>query len=149
VSFNSPPHEEAFVMPIPNRPRAWLYTASAAFLLAPGTSLGSDAAAVKPTAAPAAGAESLRMFRDPETGALRPATPEEMASLGAPRGQAKRQPLVVKTHSGGMLSAVVGERAMKDLIARRDASGKLIIEHGDAERALTSAPAPTAKREEK
>lgn len=99
------------------------------------------------TSKPAAAAgEAVRMYRDPATGELRPATAEELAAIRAARGNVKHQPLVVKSHGGRMVSAVVGERALEELVAERDADGKLVIGH----RASGQAAAPLAvKREEK
>lgn len=89
--------------------------------------------------------DALRVFRDPETGELRAPTASEAAARKAENSNAKvRARLVVKAHGGGMVSAVVGERALEDLVARRDASGKLIIEHRAQNAAQTT---PTAQRE--
>jgi hypothetical protein len=94
----------------------------------------------------AASGEAVRMHRDPETGELRAPTAQELAARRVAPGQAKRPPLAVKSHGGGMVSAVVGDRAMEELVARKDAQGRLVIEHGAPGAAPRSAVAP---REEK
>lgn len=118
---------------------------SAALVASPVAAAESPSATPPAKSTPMVG-EAVRMYRDPATGELRPATAEELAALQASRGNVKRQPLVVKSHGGRMVSAVVGDRALEELVAERDASGKLVIGH----RASGQAPAPaSAKREER
>jgi hypothetical protein len=84
--------------------------------------------------------EAIRMYRDPQTGELRAPTAQELAAQRGSKGPVKRQPLAVKSHGGGMVSAVVGDRALEELVARKDASGKLVIEHA----AIDAAPRAAA-----
>jgi hypothetical protein len=113
-------------------------------LLVSAPAQGAEPAATKPVAT--VSGEAVRMHRDAQTGELRAPTEQEMAARRVAPGQAKRAPLAVKSHGGGMVSAVLGDRALEELVARKDANGKLVIEH--------SAPGATpraaaAQREEK
>jgi hypothetical protein len=100
-------------------------------------------------AAPVAAGDGVRAFRDPVTGELRAPTAEERAAMKGSDGARKaREPLAVKAHGGGMVSAVVGTRPLDELIAQRDASGQLVVRHRAEAEALPSAPT-ASKREDR
>jgi hypothetical protein len=99
--------------------------------LTAGPAIASDAPAQpKAAASPAVSGDAVRMFRDPATGEMRAPTPEEAAALKPDRGAAKvREALVVKSHGGRMVSAVVGTRPLDELVARPDVNGQIVVQH--------------------
>jgi hypothetical protein len=136
-------------MPIPIQPRAWLITASAAFLLAPGTSLGGDAPAAKSTAAPIAAApapavrisaERLEMLRrsmmsqlavyDAAEGAMRQPTSAEAQALTA--GMTPGAERIVAIPGGG--AALRRDLSnLNFLVVDLGADGKKTLRHGTAD----------------
>jgi hypothetical protein len=118
-------------------------TASIALLgLAVGTAQAAEpqaaAASSEAKQAPAAPTESRRAVRDSVTGKLRAPTEEELAAERTERrarGQAEPTgpvaPMIVRQHSNGMRSAVLGPEYLSTLKAERQANGQLVIRHAN------------------
>lgn len=78
---------------------------------------------------------------DAETGQLRPLTPAESSALDQAltqgRATASARTLsaapTVRRHADGGVSAKVPESQMTSVVAKRDASGQLVIQHADAD----------------
>ncbi len=102
------------------------------------------------TAKPAAssGSSSLRVARDPETGALRPLTPEETRRLLGRRPLAKTQPQVVTLPDGTRMMQLGPEHALLS-VARKNPDGTITTSciHGtdEARAFLEAAPAPATR----
>lgn len=93
--------------------------------------------------------QALRVVRDRDTGKLRAPTPEEMPDLlAAERAERKARglpeptstPTVIRYHASGMRSAVLGPEHLVTIKAQRDASGKLVITHGNPAQEHSAAP---------
>lgn len=111
--------------------------ASAAQAAGPAEPQGS--AQATPTPNPAEQTlQGRRAVRDSVTGKLRAPSEEELAAEAAARkarGQAEATgpvaPMIVRQHSGGMRSAVLGPEYMSTLKAERQSDGKLVIRHAN------------------
>ncbi len=98
---------------------------------------------VAPTAPadePAAGTEALRVMRDKETGQLRAPNNEELQQMleaekanRKARGAANALPqeTTVRTHKGGMKSATLGEEHLVQVVATRDETDKVVVQHSN------------------
>lgn len=94
--------------------------------------------ATAPAAQAAPLANERRAVRDSVTGKLRAPSEEELAAERAARtarGQAEPAgavaPKIVRQHSNGMRSAVLGPEYMSTLKAERQADGQLVIRHAN------------------
>lgn len=88
--------------------------------------------------APAAEAQALRAVRDRQTGKLRAPTADELKAMQTAeraerraRGEPESQPLVVKRHASGMLSAELGPEYMMTLQGERQPDGSVRRFHAD------------------
>jgi hypothetical protein len=93
--------------------------------------------------------QGRRAVRDSVTGKLRAPTPEEEAAMSAARksrSQSARSapvaPMIVRQHSGGMRSAVLGPEYLSTLKAERQSDGKLVVRHANPAHEHSSAAQP-------
>jgi hypothetical protein len=86
--------------------------------------------------APAPAPDAQTISRDPATGKLRAATPEEQAALAALKSTARAriapQPMLRKFHSSGAGGIELNEEAMTSVVAVRTADGKIQMVCEDA-----------------
>jgi hypothetical protein len=90
-------------------------------------------------------AGGLRVFRDPETGQLRPLTREEAAEVARVEAEAatESEPIfVVVEHPDGMKSVDLQGALMQSVTVTRNPDGSLTFSCGPAR--LVAAPAPAA-----
>ncbi|MFC3550696.1 post-PEP-CTERM-1 domain-containing protein [Lysobacter cavernae] len=112
-----------------------------------------SAHAAEPTAPPAETTFSgIKVGVDPETGRLRPLTPSESRQLDQVLTQGQQPQLAarvaksfkapsneaaahatVRRHANGGVSVKLPESQMSSVVAQRDASGQLHIQHADAD----------------
>ncbi len=101
---------------------------------------------LRAAAKPAAASSGVRAFKDPETGRLRAATPEELVAIAEEAPALSEQPVAVFRHSSGALVAEVGESAMTYSVARKAAGGRLDLQcvagPEEARKTLGAAVAP-------
>jgi hypothetical protein len=88
-------------------------------------------------------AEGMRVVRDAQTGQLRAPNNEELRAMLAAekaeraarraRGEDSGMPeeTVVRIHADGMKSALLGEDQLVQVVAERDADGKLVVKHAN------------------
>ena len=96
----------------------------------PGASASAQNAPATPAQAPsaeAAGQAGMRAFIDPATGQLRQPTPEEAAALHRFVLRALTIPTTaqVVSYPNGMLSALLGDEYMNDVVVRKNPDGTL------------------------
>lgn len=138
-----------------NTSRHPLALIGAALAIAAGTppTRAADEAPSAATPSPGAAApqaQSRRAVRDQETGRLRAPTADELKAMHESESAARkargepevvnRTPLVVRQHSNGMRSAVLGPDYLMTLKAERRADGKLVVLHSESGSAQPAAP---------
>jgi hypothetical protein len=93
-----------------------------------------------PADEPAAGTDAMRVMRDKQTGQLRAPNNEELQQLleaekatRKARGAANTLPqqTTVRTHASGMKSATLGEEHLVQVVATRDETGKVVVQHAN------------------
>jgi hypothetical protein len=85
----------------------------------------------------------MRVVRDAQTGELRAPNSDELRAMQAQekaekaarkaRGEESAMPeeTVVRVHANGMKSALLGEDQLVQVVATRDADGKLVVSHAN------------------
>jgi hypothetical protein len=93
--------------------------------------------------------QGRRAVRDSVTGKLRAPSEEELAAEAAARkarGQAEATgpvaPMIVRQHSGGMRSAVLGPEYLSTLKAERQSDGTLVVRHANPAHEHSNAAKP-------
>jgi hypothetical protein len=119
-------------------------TACTAVALVAGAAVAEE---VKPVSKSGTALDDMKVARDKETGKLRAATPEEVASLKASGGGFATNIVVVTRPVTTVLvrpdGSAVARRSLDDMdniVLSRDANGKAVLRH--ARKATAPAPAP-------